>query len=102
MVCSANDLVGGPYDRVRDAGLENAEFGVDDRGGTLDLGERDDLTAFEPGTRDGKVLDRTLCLCAVEGGARHAHLAHGVVLDAVIGVSAHGCGPSNLTGVFPG
>lgn len=60
----------------------------------LDLRERLNLAGLEASARDGEVFDGTLRLRAVQRALRHAHLAHGVVLDAVLGV----CGLAHRDG----
>ena len=84
--------IGGGDDRAREVAVEDAQLGVHDRGGALDLREGDDLARLEARARDGEVLDGALRLRAVQGAARDAHLAHRVVLDPVLrlGGLAHG------------
>src|SRR5690606_20483022 len=55
----------------------------------LDAGQGDDLRWFEHITGDREVLDGPLGLRGVQRVLGHAHLAHGVVFDAVLGVG-HG------------
>ena len=61
-------------------------LGVGERRRLLDAGERGDLRGLEHRPRDREVLDRALRLRAVQGVRGNAHLAHRVVLDAVLGV----------------
>ncbi|GMA22440.1 hypothetical protein GCM10025864_01990 [Luteimicrobium album] len=77
--------VGGRDDGVRDVLVEDAELGVGAGGGLLDAGERLDVRALEGRAGDGEVLDGALRLGPVQGGRGDPHLAHGVVLDAVLG-----------------
>ena len=69
--------------------------------GALDQTEGRDQRRVDRDAGDREVLDRSLGLGLVEGGGRHPHLAHGVVLDAevVVGGSGHGqvCRPATAS-----
>ena len=91
VVLARGDLVGGGGDRVGDVAVEHAELCVGQGGGLLDAREGHDLGALEASAGDREVLDRTLRLRAVQGVHGNAHLAHRVVLDAVLfGCGSHG------------
>ncbi len=67
-------------------GVERAEILVREGGGLLDPRERDDLGGLQRIARDGEVLHGSLRLRGVERVFGNAHLAHRVVLDAVLDV----------------
>jgi hypothetical protein len=72
-------------DRGRDLCVEDAEVGVHRGGRALDGGEGADELAFDGCAGDREVLDGALGLGPPLRPGRDADLAHGVVLDAVLG-----------------
>ena len=79
-------------DRVGLLLADDAELGVDPRGGLLHPGDGDDVGRLEGGAADREVLHRALGLGAPEGVLGHLDLAHAVVLGAGLAVvAAHAC-----------
>ena len=87
-------------DRLGEVMVEDAEVGVDLRGGALDEREGPDVLAFQGGAGDREVLDGALGLCPPPGMGGYADLAHRVVFDPEVAVLRHGptlCrGPARL------
>jgi hypothetical protein len=85
IVLARDDLVGGPGDRIGDLAVERAQILVREGRGLLDAGECGDVAGLETLAGDGEVLHGALRLRAVQRVDGDAHLAHGVVFDAVFG-----------------
>ena len=86
VVQAVGDLPGGGDDRVGLLRGQQTEVLVHLRAGALEQTERPDLGALEAASGDREVLHRPLRLSAPQRCDRHADLAHGVVLDAVLGL----------------
>jgi hypothetical protein len=87
VVLSRNDFVRRRDNCVTNFGGKDSQLLVDNCCRTLNLGKRHDLCGFETAPGNGKVLDRTLRLCAIECVGWYSDLAHCVVFDSEL---AHG------------
>ncbi len=86
VVAAVGDFGGRGDDRVGLLRGQQPEVLVDLRARALQQAQGADLGALQPAARDRKVLDRALGLRAPQRFCGDADLAHGVVLDAVLGV----------------
>jgi hypothetical protein len=89
-VQAVGDLAGRGDDRVGLLRCKQSEILVHLGAGALQQAQRPDLRALQPAARDREVLHGPLRLCAPQRGDRHPDLAHGVVLDAVLGLGIAG------------
>ena len=84
VVLAVGDPVGRRWMAVADLRRDDAQFGVDRRRRRLDQRQRAHLRALQDAAGDREVLHRPLGLRLVLGVLRDPHLAHRVVLDAVV------------------
>ncbi len=82
---AVGDLTGGGDDGVGLLGRQQAEVLVHLCAGAFQQAQRPNLGALQSTAGDREVLHRALCLRPPECVDRHPDLAHGVVLDAVLG-----------------
>ena len=68
-------------DRLRDGGVDRAEFRIHLGTGALDDRERLEDRALDGSPRDREILDGALRLRPPAGIGGHTHLAHRIVLD---------------------
>ena len=77
-------FIGGCGYRGRDIGRNRAHLCVHGRGSTFDHGEGYDKRRINRLTGNREILDCALGLCRPPRAARHADLAHRIVLDTVL------------------
>jgi len=79
---AAFDVLGRPFDRVSEPGIQQAEFGVHECRPSLDLRQCPDEPAWKPELADREVLARALRAGAVVGGIRDGQLTHRITFDS--------------------
>ena len=86
---AVGDLSRSGDDSVGLLGGKQAEILVHLRAGGLQQGHRPDLVAIQPAEGDREVLHGPLGLSPPQSFGRNPHLAHGVVLNAVLAFDGH-------------
>jgi len=76
-------------DRISEARLQQPQLSVDQRRGTLDLGQRPDEAPRQSKSADREVLSSSLGARAVKGVRGNSNLAHGVSLDSHASLVRH-------------